>query len=113
MKKKKIIFHSNYHKLFTGFGKNAKNIISYLYKTGKYEIIEVANGKPIDDPELKKLPWKACSSMPPINKQISPEEQKRPEFQRELAYGKYGIDEIIEKERPDIYLGAEDIWAFS
>ena len=113
MKKKKIIFHSNYHKLFTGFGKNAKNIISYLYKTGKYEIIEVANGKPIDDPELKKLPWKAYSGMPPANKQISPEEQKRPEFQRELAYGKYGIDEIIKKEKPDIYLGAEDIWAFS
>ena len=36
--------------------------------------------------KLKKLPWKACSSMPPINKQISPEEQKRPEFQRELAF---------------------------
>ena len=109
---KKIIFHSNYHKLFTGFGKNAKNIISYLYKTGKYEIIEVANGKGMNDPELSKFPWKCIGAFPDPSDQISPEEQKKPEFQRNLSYGHYKIDEIIAKEKPDVYIGAEDIWAF-
>ena len=113
MRKKKILFHSNYHKLFTGFGKNAKNILSYLYKTNKYEIIEIANGRGFDDPELKKLPWKAVGSLPRPNQQILPEEQKKPDFQRNVAYGQYGIDEIIKDEKPDIYVGAEDIWAFS
>ena len=41
---KKILFHSNSAKAFTGFGKNSKNILRYLHKTGKYEIIEFANG---------------------------------------------------------------------
>ena len=43
-KKKKILFHSNHSKAFTGFGKNCKNVLTYLHKTGKYEIIEAANG---------------------------------------------------------------------
>ena len=113
MKKKKILFHSNYHKLFTGFGKNAKNILSYLYKTGKYEIIEVANGKTFDDPELQKLPWKSIGSLPRPTQQIPEKEQKKQEFQRNVSYGQYGIDEIVKEQKPDIYIGVEDIWAFS
>ena len=112
MKKKKILFHSNYHKLFTGFGKNAKNILSYLYKTGKYEIVEVANGKNYADEELSKLPWKCKGSLPKPDQFLSPDEQKKPDFQKKAAYGFYGIDKIIEEEKPDMYIGAEDIWAF-
>ena len=110
--KKKILFHSNYHKLFTGFGKNAKNILSYLYKTGKYELVELANGKAFNDPELSKLPWRAIGTLPRPDQALTPEEQKKPEFQRNVAYGQYGIDKIITEEKPDIYLGVEDIWAF-
>ena len=110
--KKKILFHSNYHKLFTGFGKNAKNILKHLYKTGKYEIIEVANGKAPNDPELLKSPWKTIGSIPKPDKIIPPEERNAPEFQRRVSYGAYGIDEIIASEKPDIYLGVEDVWAF-
>jgi glycosyltransferase involved in cell wall biosynthesis len=110
--KKKIVFHSNYHKLFTGFGKNAKNILKYLYKTGKYDLIEVANGKALNDPELSKSPWKAIGSLPKPDKAIPPEERNVPEFQRRVGYGVYGIDEIIAEEKPDIYLGVEDVWAF-
>ena len=62
MAKKKILFHSNFSKAFTGFGKNAKNILKYLYKTGKYEIVEFANGIVWDDQSLKKMPWKAIGS---------------------------------------------------
>ena len=110
--KKKIVFHSNYHKLFTGFGKNAKNILKYLYKTGKYDLIEVANGKALNDPELSKSPWKTIGSLPKPDKAIPPEERNVPEFQRRVGYGVYGIDEIIAEEKPDIYLGVEDVWAF-
>ena len=31
---------------------------------------------------------------------------------RRVSYGVYGIDEIIAEEKPDIYLGVEDVWAF-
>lgn len=38
--KKKVLIHSNFCKAFTGFGKNKKNILRYLYDTGKYELFE-------------------------------------------------------------------------
>ena len=62
--KKKILFHSNSSKAFTGFGKNAKNILRYLQGTDKYEIVEFANGMQWGDPILKLRPWEAQGSLP-------------------------------------------------
>ena len=52
---KKVLIHSNHCKALTGFGKNAKNILIHLHKTGKYEIVEFSNGKKWADPSLKQL----------------------------------------------------------
>ena len=38
---KTILYHSNSSKAFTGFGKNIKNILKYLHKTKKYEVINL------------------------------------------------------------------------
>jgi len=38
--------------------------LRYLYKTGKYNLIEFANTKSKDAPELKTLPWKAVGTLP-------------------------------------------------
>ena len=62
--KKKILFHSNFCKAFTGFGKNSKNVLKYLYSTGKYEIIEAANGFPKSYQPLSTLPWKCVGTLP-------------------------------------------------
>ncbi len=106
-KKKTILIHSNFCKAFTGFGKNSKNILKYLYKTGKYNIVEAANMKKVGDPSLQKLPWK-CFGTIPNNVEGLPEESKRA-----AGYGGLEIDSIIQEVRPDIYLGVEDIWAFT
>jgi len=106
-KKKTILVHSNFCKAFTGFGKNSKNILKYLYKTGKYRIIEAANMKKAGDPALSKLPWE-CFGTVPRNVESLPEDKKR-----QAGYGSLEIDSIIEEVRPDIYLGVEDIWAFT
>ena len=112
MKKKKLLYHSNHCKAFTGFGKNAKNILKYLYKTGKYEIVEASNGIVAGDKSLDKMPWKTLGMIPndPI---IQQEWGKDPGKARTMAYGGALIDEVIKKEKPDIYLGVEDIWAFT
>ena len=59
MKKKKVVIHSNHCKAFTGFGKHTKNILIHLQKTGKYDLVEFANGIRWGDPSLKNLPWSA------------------------------------------------------
>jgi glycosyltransferase involved in cell wall biosynthesis len=109
---KKILFHSNYSRAFTGFGKNAKNILRYLHNTGKYEIIEAANGMPFENEETKRQPWK-CYGTLPSNQKIHELRSKDPSIERSLGYGAGMIDELIKLEKPDIYLGVEDIWAFN
>ena len=112
MKKKKILFHSNHSKVFTGFGKNAKNIIKHLEETGKYEIVELANGVSHGHPDLKKLPWRARGALPGKQSEID-KLNKDPNLAKAASYGGFMIDEVIKEEKPDIYLGVEDIWAFS
>lgn len=110
-KKKKVVFHSNYSRVFTGFGKNAKNILKYLEETGKYDIVEFSNGVAWGHEELKTLPWKAIGSYPNDQPTINHISQD-PVAAKAAGYGAYRIDKMIEEERPDVYIGSEDIWAF-
>jgi len=110
-RKKRILIHSNFCKMFTGFGKHKKNLLKYLYKTDKYDIIELSNGYPWDDPKLKYTPWENYGTLP-----SDPEKVRQimsDEIRKNAAgYGAEMIDKAIEEFKPDIYLGIEDIWAF-
>ena len=109
-RKKKILIHSNHCKMFTGFGKHKKNLLKYLHKTGKYELVELSNAKHPD--EALNLPWKAIGTLPSNRKQLT-EISKDANRQRNASYGHELINQLIKEEKPDIYLGIEDIWAFS
>lgn len=109
---KKILFHSNFSRAFTGFGKNAKNILRYLFSTGKYEIIEAANGMPFEGPETSRQPWKSYGTLPTQQKAEQLKSQS-PGIENSFGYGSGMIDEIIDLVKPDIYIGVEDIWGFN
>ena len=111
-KKKKILLHTNHSKAFTGFGKNCKNILSYLYKTGKYEIVEACNGFQKSNPHLRKLPWKCVGTLPDDQARID-QLNRDPNIARAAGYGAETIDDIIKEFKPDVYIGAEDIWGFN
>ena len=112
MTKKKILFHSNYSKAFTGFGKNTKNVLKHLYSTGKYEIVEFSNGFHWSDSKFQNMPWKTIGSLPD-DKKLLQEINSDSSRQRAAGYGAEMIDKVIEQEKPDIYIGSEDIWAFN
>ena len=109
MKKKTVLIHSNFTRAFTGFGKNKKNIMRYLYDTGKYNLIELANGIEWEAPSTKLLPWTCRGSLP------RPQEMQglTTEQQREQGYGSKLVDRAIKEFKPDVYIGMEDIWAFN
>ena len=44
MRKKRVLFLTDYAGAFTGFGKNCKLLLTYLYKTDKYEILNAVMG---------------------------------------------------------------------
>lgn len=111
-RKKKVLVHSNFCKMLTGFGKHKKNLLKYLFSTGKYEIIELSNGYQWDTDILKTTPWKGVGSLPNDLQALSEIDSNE---KRKLAagYGAETIDRAIEEFKPDIYLGIEDIWAFN
>jgi hypothetical protein len=98
--------------MFTGFGKHKKNLLSYLYKTGKYELIELSNGFVWSAENLKYMPWDSYGTLPDdteIHKEIASDERRK----HLAGYGTEMIDYAVEKLKPDIYLGIEDVWAFT
>ena len=108
-KKKTVLIHSNFCRAYTGFGKNKKNILRYLYNTKKYNIVELANGVQWDDPSTKLLPWECRGGTPPPNEL----QGLTPEDQRAEGYGRKLVDKAIKEFKPDVYIGIEDIWAFN
>ena len=109
-KKLKVLVHSNHSRLVTGFGKNARNILLALNDDPDIEVIEAGNGAKLGADLL--TPWQSYGTSPTdpnVIQAIQGDQTK----ERMASYGFYTIDEIIEKCKPDIYLGVEDIWAFS
>lgn len=108
-KKIKLLYYSDFSLAKTGFGRCAKDLLEYLYKTGKYEIIHSCMMKPEGDPELDITPWKSVGTMP-VNEQFQKAYQSDERVRQIAGYGFYKIDEIIKNEKPDIVLSAQDIW---
>lgn len=109
MRKKRIILHTDFALARTGFGRNAKAILSYLYNTGKYQLLNYACGMPINSPALAQTPWLTQGSVPndPATNQRM---QADPNYARAVSYGAERIDEVVRSFKPDIYVGQQDFW---
>lgn len=113
--KLKILFHSDAALVKTGFGKNSQNVLSYLYKTGKYDIVHYCCNINYSNPELKKTPWRSIGCLPDSEEEARHYIESFPAEQREgrsrlMCYGDLLIDKVIIEEKPDIYIGVQDIW---
>lgn len=109
MKKKKVVLQTDFSLAKTGFGRNAKAILEYLYKTDKYDLVHYCIGLPIGHPELTRTPWKSVGCLPNDPAQIQ-EINKDPHLARQASYGAWGLDKMIQEEKPDVYIAAQDIW---
>ena len=106
---KKLLFQTDSSLAKTGFGRNAKALLSYLYRTKKYEIVQYCCGTDYSNPALKTTPWKSIGTLPD-----DPAERQRigqdPGQARVASYGGYLIDKVMKEEKPDFYFGVQDIW---
>jgi len=111
VRKKRVVIHSTFSKLKTGFARNSKEILKYLYKTGKYDIMEYASGGPSwNDPRCQEMPWKCHGTLPDDKSSLRGIQD--PGIIRHIHYGAGNIDKVIKEFKPDVYIGIEDIWAF-
>jgi glycosyltransferase involved in cell wall biosynthesis len=110
MKKKKVVIQTDFALAKTGFGRNAKALLEYLYKTDKYDLVHYSiGGLPIGHPELQRTPWKSVGCMPNDPQQMQQINQD-PNNARLAGYGAWNLDNVINEEKPDIYIGIQDIW---
>lgn len=109
MRKKRVLFLSDYAGAFTGFGKNSKLLLSYLYKTGKYEILNAAQGVPKHGGHNNKYPWKSIGVLPNDPQKIQQINQD-PNLARMAAYGSLEITNIVKEFKPDVIFSVNDTW---
>ena len=109
-RKKRVVFASNSASAKTGFGGYIREIMTYLYKTGKYDLTLYSAGSTWDAPDASRWPWKTFGTLP-----NNPQEMNRinqdPGLARAANYGEYYIDRLVEQEKPDALVMVEDIWA--
>lgn len=97
----------------TGFSCNAKILLSYLYKTGKYELIHLNTGTDFNDPNLQKTPWKNEGIFNRPNSNIDMQRVRNdPEYQRLATYGNLTIENFVIDNKLDCIILIEDGWAF-
>ena len=106
---KKLLFQTDSSLAKTGFGRNAKALLSYLYRTKKYDIVQYCCGTAHSEPTLQRTPWKSIGTLPddPAERQRISQDAAQA---RIASYGGYLIDKVIKEEKPDFYFGVQDIW---
>lgn len=118
MRKKKVLIHSNHSKSKSGFGRHTKALLTHLHKTGKYDLVEYCTGLNWSHESLTNMPWKAHGTLPDSQQEWQQimqglNRQDQEIRHRDVSYGSHNIDRIIKQEKPDVYIGIEDIWAFN
>ena len=109
MRKKKLVFQSDYALAKTGFGRNTRAILTYLYNTNKYDLVNYCCGIQWSNPALKATPWKSIGTLPD-NPATVDQLNKNPGEARLASYGAFHLDDVIKQEKPDVYIAVQDIW---
>lgn len=108
MRKKRILFCSEATFLNTGYSTYTREILNYLYSTGKYEIAEMASYGERNDPRAANIPWKFYGVVPPQN--ASEEEKKSYHSSPINQFGEFAFESVCLDFLPDIVCDIRDFW---
>ena len=100
---------SNYPGIKTGFGGFMRELLSYLHKTGKYELCMYSSGMPWEHPDFARWPWKTLGALP-NNQQEIDNLNRDGNVARAAHYGAYYVDRAVQEFKPDVFIGSEDVW---
>jgi glycosyltransferase involved in cell wall biosynthesis len=115
MRKKKLLFLTDYAGSFTGFGKQCKLLLKYLYQTGKYDIVNLAQGMANSPSTVKnsprdKFPWKTIGTIPVEDSKIKSRMSQDPGFARHVSYGALTVNDVVKEFEPDLIFAINDTW---
>ena len=93
----KVLFQSDFSLGKTGFGRNARAILSYLHKTGKYDLVHYCCGTTYSAPQHQMLPWKSIGCLPDNPAEME-QVNRDPNLAKRASYGEYYLNKIIKDE---------------
>ena len=108
-RKKRVLFLTDYAGIYTGFGRQIRSLLSYLYKTGKYELINVAGGMSAQNPDFERFPWKTVGVIPNDPNFVQRMQQDQG-FAKNAAYGAETISALVNEHKPDVIFSIQDSW---
>ena len=108
-KKLNVGFLSNCVVQKTGLARNAKDIVTTIFKKSKYNIFFLNQGMPDNHPDYLRLPWKNFGVMKNFDQNRFNQDQG---YQRAVAYGGPAVEEFVISNKIDVFITFDDIWAF-
>lgn len=107
--KLKILMCSEASFLSSGFSTYAREILSRLHATNKYEIAEFASYGMVNDPRDKDIPWKYYANAVKDNDPRHKEYNSRTDNQ----FGRWRFEKVLLDFRPDVCIDVRDYWMSS
>jgi glycosyltransferase involved in cell wall biosynthesis len=108
MRKKRILFCSEATFLNTGYATYTREILNYLYSTGKYELAEMASYGERNDPRSESIPWKFYGVMP--NQNASQKEKDQYNASPTNQFGEFLFEHVCLDFKPDVVCDIRDFW---
>lgn len=88
-------------------------MLSHLFKTGKYEIVEYATGLKWSQPETQSVPWKCYGVLPDDQGEFESLMRGDQGIARAVTYGAFNIDRVVKEVKPDVIISVEDFWGIN
>lgn len=108
MRKKRVLFCSEATFLNTGYATYTREILNYLYSTGKYDLAELGAYGDQQDQRAFNIPWSYYGALLPKN---ANEEQRRLYHSKySYQFGEYAFHDVCLHFRPDIVCDIRDFW---
>lgn len=106
MNKLKILMCSEASFLNSGFSIYAKEILSRLYSTDKYEIAEFASYAHVNDEKDKDIPWSIYANA------VNSKDSRYQEYssRTDNMFGRWRFDKVVIDFKPDVVIDVRDYW---
>jgi glycosyltransferase involved in cell wall biosynthesis len=107
----KILFQTNAPWLKSGLAENGRILMNWLAKKDKYDLTYLCSHTFTNDPNLSRMPYKAIGTVPQDQNFLN-QFANDPGRLRDIYYGGHAIENAVKNEKPTIWVGSDDIWAF-
>lgn len=107
LRKKRVLYVSEFSGNNTGFSVIGQEILTRLWNTNKYELAELGSYVRQNDPRLNVIPWKCYGVMPDGS-----DEQYTNVYNTDMyaQFGKQIFESVCLDFKPDIVIDIRDIW---